>query len=272
MSDQRKVKTRIQNKCDTPENWNKATNFVPLKGEVIISDYYSNIYESSGADETLRKVFTQPIKVGDGLTALSDLPYTNKRNAIFVPNAASAQIFPEDMALVSVLETANLDITYATSNDVMGVAGVVEAGVETTQKLRLILTNASNIRDYDVALNFVGTNMDNRNASAGNFHIQDLYTFMKPAKCLFDNWTVSDDTVINNSTNQPVQVSVSTNSDYSMSNISYTIHMPKDLNSQNNYVYNKAMLEISFTATPVLASDGTGILLITIENELYLDY
>ena len=67
-------------------------------------------------------------------------------------------------------------------------------------------------------------------------------------------------------------MSVSTESDYSMSNISYAIHMPKDLNSQNNYVYNRAMLEISLTTTPVLGSNGAGILLITIENELYLDY
>ena len=43
MREQRKVKTRIQNKCDTPENWNKATNFVPLKGEVVISDVYTDI-------------------------------------------------------------------------------------------------------------------------------------------------------------------------------------------------------------------------------------
>ena len=30
------VKTRIQNKNDIEANWLKATNFTPLKGEVII--------------------------------------------------------------------------------------------------------------------------------------------------------------------------------------------------------------------------------------------
>ena len=30
------IKTRIQLKNDTEENWNKAINFVPSKGEVII--------------------------------------------------------------------------------------------------------------------------------------------------------------------------------------------------------------------------------------------
>ena len=31
--------TRIQHKIDTEENWNKAVNFVPLKGEIIIYAY-----------------------------------------------------------------------------------------------------------------------------------------------------------------------------------------------------------------------------------------
>ena len=57
------LKTRIINKHDTEENWNKATSFVPKAGEVII-------YE---ADST----YSYPrIKVGDGTTAVTALPFS----------------------------------------------------------------------------------------------------------------------------------------------------------------------------------------------------
>lgn len=62
------VKTRIQLKCDTEENWNKAgpktgsPGFIPLKGELII---YST-------DET--HPFSR-IKIGDGITNVVNLPF-----------------------------------------------------------------------------------------------------------------------------------------------------------------------------------------------------
>lgn len=37
MSD-KKSKTRIIHKHDTEENWNKAVNFIPQNGEIIIYD------------------------------------------------------------------------------------------------------------------------------------------------------------------------------------------------------------------------------------------
>ena len=56
------VKTRIQLKNDTEANWERAVNFVPLKGELII-------YSTDEAHPFSR------IKVGDGLTLVSDLPF-----------------------------------------------------------------------------------------------------------------------------------------------------------------------------------------------------
>lgn len=67
------VKTRILHKHDTEENWQKAANFVPMAGEIIIYD----------ADETNT---TPRIKIGDGIfnpatqqvegTPVSDLGFT----------------------------------------------------------------------------------------------------------------------------------------------------------------------------------------------------
>ena len=56
-----KHNTRIQLKHDTETNWNKAVNFIPKAGEMIIYD----------ADDT------NPvrIKIGDGITVVNSLPF-----------------------------------------------------------------------------------------------------------------------------------------------------------------------------------------------------
>jgi hypothetical protein len=55
-------KNRIIHKHDTEENWKKAKNFIPKKGEIIIYD----------ADN---EVNYQRLKIGDGITIVSDLPF-----------------------------------------------------------------------------------------------------------------------------------------------------------------------------------------------------
>ncbi len=49
--------TRVQSKIDTSENWAKATNFIPLKGEICI---YSDLHR---------------MKVGDGTSKIGDLDF-----------------------------------------------------------------------------------------------------------------------------------------------------------------------------------------------------
>lgn len=59
-----KINTRIQLKHDIAENWEKATGFEPLAGEVIVYD----------PDET----YPEPrIKIGDGVTNVNLLPFIN---------------------------------------------------------------------------------------------------------------------------------------------------------------------------------------------------
>ena len=50
---------RIVQKHDTDANWDKATNFIPLKGEIIVYD-------------DLKK-----IKIGDGVTKVGNLAFIN---------------------------------------------------------------------------------------------------------------------------------------------------------------------------------------------------
>jgi len=62
---EKNITSRIVNKHDTEENWLKASNFYPKKGELIVYDVDDNHdYER--------------IKIGDGVTLVSDLPFANK--------------------------------------------------------------------------------------------------------------------------------------------------------------------------------------------------
>lgn len=54
---EKKIQTRIRQKVDTKANWDKATNFIPLKGEIII---YSDLNQA---------------KIGDGTTKVGALPF-----------------------------------------------------------------------------------------------------------------------------------------------------------------------------------------------------
>ena len=60
-----RINTRIIIKHDTTENWNNAVGFIPLKGEVIIYEDYTDL------DGTVRP----NVKVGDGTTYVQDLPF-----------------------------------------------------------------------------------------------------------------------------------------------------------------------------------------------------
>lgn len=63
------IHDRIRLKNDTEQNWNKAINFVPLDGEVIIYD----------ADE----IHPNPrVKIGDGITVVSELPFSSNNYSV----------------------------------------------------------------------------------------------------------------------------------------------------------------------------------------------
>ena len=60
----KQINSRIINKHDTEVNWDKAENFIPLLGEIIIYDIDENYdYER--------------FKIGDGQTLVSELPFIN---------------------------------------------------------------------------------------------------------------------------------------------------------------------------------------------------
>lgn len=64
MANDKVIKTRIQLKNDTETNWNKAINFIPKQGEIII-------YSADDSHPYSR------LKVGDGATTVTSLPFVD---------------------------------------------------------------------------------------------------------------------------------------------------------------------------------------------------
>lgn len=62
---EKSLQARIQNKCDTTANWEKATNFIPKKGEIIV-------YSDGGG------VGIPKMKVGDGTTKVGSLKFADE--------------------------------------------------------------------------------------------------------------------------------------------------------------------------------------------------
>ena len=89
----KEIKTRIQNKNDTSENWEKAVNFIPLKGEIII---YNDL---------------RLTKIGDGVTKVGALEFANSKDAETLTGASLSTILnssdveiPTSKAVLDALE------------------------------------------------------------------------------------------------------------------------------------------------------------------------
>ncbi len=65
MPTEKQLNTRITQKIDTTANWEKATNFKPKKGEIIVYQ------DQTGAAPATFIGF----KVGDGVNYVADLPF-----------------------------------------------------------------------------------------------------------------------------------------------------------------------------------------------------
>mgnify|MGYP003347895966 CR=1 FL=1 len=63
------MKNRMTVKSDTSENWAKAENFIPLKGEPII--YWDE-------DDSIK------LKIGDGKTKINDLNFVYRKKSSVV--------------------------------------------------------------------------------------------------------------------------------------------------------------------------------------------
>lgn len=109
MATEKQFNSRMQQKIDTAENWGKATNFIPKKGEIIV-------YSDGGG------VGVPKIKVGDGTTVVGSLKFLvdgnitwdSNQNVIF-PAGITATSF--NGPATSALEISSTDPKLAYAND-----------------------------------------------------------------------------------------------------------------------------------------------------------
>ncbi len=75
----REFNTRIKSKHDTTENWNNASGFIPLPGEIIIyDDYKTRTYTTEEYGEQVTKTVNIPgIKIGTGNGYVQDLGFVD---------------------------------------------------------------------------------------------------------------------------------------------------------------------------------------------------
>lgn len=59
---QKEFASRVVHKHDIETNWNKATNFIPKQGEMIVYDI-DDLHDY------------ERIKIGDGVTKVTELPF-----------------------------------------------------------------------------------------------------------------------------------------------------------------------------------------------------
>lgn len=111
MATEKTITTRVQMKTDTASNWEKATNFTPKKGEIIV--YSGN---------------PPRIKVGDGATKVNALPF------------ATSSVYVGDTE-----PTGDYDLWIDTSSDT-GTGGVTAVIFTQDEKTKLagIAANANN--------------------------------------------------------------------------------------------------------------------------------
>ena len=118
------IKTRIVNKHDTSANWSKAVNFIPKKGEIIIYD-------------DLRK-----IKVGDGATKVSSLPFVEQDLSNYVTDSELSSTISETVSTLSksiglvedeiTSHTSNTSNPHSVTKSQIGLGSVVNAGQTAT--------------------------------------------------------------------------------------------------------------------------------------------
>lgn len=75
------INSRIQIKHDTTENWNNATGFIPLAGEIIVyDDYEVKTYTVEEYGEIVEKIANIPnIKIGTGNAYVQDLGFVDEK-------------------------------------------------------------------------------------------------------------------------------------------------------------------------------------------------
>lgn len=107
----KKFNARVQHKIDTQENWEKATNFIPLKGELIIYDIDAN--------NTSRR-----IKIGDGITPVNDLEFVSAQSDYEQNDSSQPDYIKNRTHYKEVIHQEKVDLLPTTEIDFSSLEGM----------------------------------------------------------------------------------------------------------------------------------------------------
>ena len=82
MAQQKQVQGRFTQKIDTTENWNKAVNFIPMPGEIIVYKDGDIVKE----------------KIGDGATTVGNLKFNTDNTLAYSGVAADSKAVGDALA------------------------------------------------------------------------------------------------------------------------------------------------------------------------------
>lgn len=250
----KKVKTRIQNKCDTAQNWSQATDFLPLKGEAIVISN-SQYVDADNATEAAK--YPKPrIKIGDGDTTLQNLPFINATN-VYTCDSHEITCYPETRDTVFICsnilngnKTINLRFPFAEWTGMTDRTDVIDhfdfkVVLPVPIALSPITVNVETICSYGI-IGYKG---------AGS-----VYTTVQPTKCLLDNWTVANNVIgVGNSTVTKYQTTFDNTAKTSSGTFSYQLSLPRDIDDDGNRIYKSGLFVIDVHGTVTT-------------NHIYLDF
>lgn len=246
-----KVKTRIQNKYDTKENWAKASNFVPLKGELI------TVAPSTSEQGTATTIGTIPhrIKIGDGQRPIRELPYIGHPEVRYNSQQQSTLTGFSSVTLFSSgAVTLNLDLRQ---DSITSITNYEDR--EFIHHRAFISVDSRGTSK--VTLNILGDGFNNTQdvLRASNVKISFV-----PSKCMLSSWHTGN-TVSSNNYVLP-EYHVTERATESSGTLNYTLSLPNDKNTQDDFLYNQGTFLVDITGFLFKDSNGDFRINLNIEN------
>ena len=257
---QKKVKTRIQNKYDTLENWNEAgkNNFVPLKGELIFAD------NPHGT--------TPLIKVGNGVITVNDVDflgvpriYCANDNAS-IGNCDCYDVLAAPQSSISILHDtyglARIDCclnNYDLDSDLI-------PNYHAKHKVLVSFSNNELEPDEDGFKYLIN---DNKLTSGGRqksnrlIPEENLFIYFRPDRCLTKGWGL-DNTVSSTEHQTPITTYVAEDEEC-YTNLYYKVYPPAGLSSNGDGGYGKYLLVIE---VEIYRSDDPNLMYICLKHDL----
>ena len=177
----KKINTRIQLKHDLEANWNKATDFVPMKGEVIIYDKELDPADGSDLGRPSNRSYCinyERVKIGDGYNTVGNLPFQPQKFTGISDINSSGYFYNDNY-------TDERDVFYTTPES-FGSFEFQEfcdpkygPPIGWTKTFYLTMDSAYS-RYVDISLYFYPNVNDN------------LKPFVVPSKCIFPGWTLAN--------------------------------------------------------------------------------